>query len=215
MSVCSIPSATDRVQGGRNPFRRISGHPAIQAECGSKDKRNLERLLQRAQQRPEGTAKKGASDPATLEKRIATADKKITALEKTIGEVNGIIASDGPVIPVEAGVYFWHPNEVVCLSSGEDDRFMDYYPSSLIHFEAMLDASPVAWSASTSTAFPAFSTPTILPTASGSSRLASADSWKSFRASSRCRWTDCASVYPKQRTSCCIADKQWRARTQK
>ena len=75
----------------------------------------------------------------TLEKRIATADKKIAALEKTIGEVNGIIASDGPVIPVEAGVYFWHPNEVVCLSSGEDDRFMDYYPSSLIHFEAMLD----------------------------------------------------------------------------
>ena len=40
---------------------------------------------------------------------------------------------------MEAGVYFWHPNEVVCLSSGEDDRFMDYYPSSLIHFEAMLD----------------------------------------------------------------------------
>ena len=66
--------------------------------AASKDKRNLERLLQRAQQRP-----------------------------------------DGPVIPVEAGVYFWHPNEVVCLSSGEDDRFMDYYPSSLIHFEAMLD----------------------------------------------------------------------------
>ena len=63
----------------------------------------------------------------------------VAALEKTIGEVNGIIASDGPVIPVEAGVYFWHPNEVVCLSSGEDDRFMDYYPSSLIHFEAMLD----------------------------------------------------------------------------
>ena len=107
--------------------------------AASKDKRNLERLLQRAQQQPEGTAKKGASDPATLEKRIATADKKIAALEKTIGEVNGIIASDGPVIPVEAGVYFWHPNEVVCLSSGEDDRFMDYYPSSLIHFEAMLD----------------------------------------------------------------------------
>jgi len=74
--------------------------------AASKDKRNLERLLQRAQQQPEGTAKKGA---------------------------------DGPVIPVEAGVYFWHPNEVVCLSSGEDDRFMDYYPSSLIHFEAMLD----------------------------------------------------------------------------
>lgn len=98
--------------------------------AASKDKRNLERLLQRAQQQPEGTAKKGASDPATLEKRIATADKKIAALEKTIGEVNGIIASDGPVIPVEAGVYFWHPNEVVCLSSGEDDRFMDYYPSS-------------------------------------------------------------------------------------
>ena len=107
--------------------------------AASKDKRNLERLLQRTQQQPEGTAKKGASDPATLEKRIATADKKIAALEKTIGEVNGIIASDGPVIPVEAGVYFWHPNEVVCLSSGEDDRFMDYYPSSLIHFEAMLD----------------------------------------------------------------------------
>ena len=107
--------------------------------AASKDKRNLERLLQRAQQQPEGTAKKGASDPATLEKRIATADKKIAALEKTIGEVNGIIASDGPVIPVEAGVYFWHPNEVVCLSSGEDDRFMDYYPSSLIHFAAMLD----------------------------------------------------------------------------
>lgn len=81
--------------------------------AASKDKRNLERLLQRAQQQPEGTAKKGASDPATLEKRIATADKKIAALEKTIGEVNGIIASDGPVIPVEAGVYFWHPNEVV------------------------------------------------------------------------------------------------------
>lgn len=40
---------------------------------------------------------------------------------------------------MDAGVYFWHPNEVVCLSSGEDDRFMDYYPSSLIHFEAMLD----------------------------------------------------------------------------
>ena len=183
--------------------------------AASKDKRNLERLLQRTQQQPEGTAKKGASDPATLEKRIATADKKIAALEKTIGEVNGIIASDGPVIPVEAGVYFWHPNEVVCLSSGEDDRFMDYYPSSLIHSRRCLTASPVAWSASTSTAFPAFSTPTILPTASGSSRLASADSWKSFRASSRCRWTDCASVYPKQRTSCCIADKQWRARTQK
>ena len=65
--------------------------------------------------------------------------EEIAALEKTIGEVNGIIASDGPVIPVEAGVYFWHPNEVVCLSSGEDDRFMDYYSSSLIHFEAMLD----------------------------------------------------------------------------
>ena len=107
--------------------------------AASTDKRNLDRLLQRAQQQPEGTAKKGASDPATLEKRIATADKKIAALEKPIGEVNGIIASDGPVLPVEAGVYFWHPNEVVCLSSGEDDRFMDYYPSFLIHFEAMLD----------------------------------------------------------------------------
>lgn len=50
--------------------------------AASKDKRNLERLLQRAQQQPEGTAKKGASDPATLEKRIATADKKIAALER-------------------------------------------------------------------------------------------------------------------------------------
>ena len=129
----------DRVQGGRNPFRRISGHPAIQAECG---------LQRQAQPRTPAPARataagrhgqEGCFRPGTLEKRIATADKKIAALEKTIGEVNGIIASDGPVIPVEAGVYFWHPNEVVCLSSGEDDRFMDYYPSSLIHFEAMLD----------------------------------------------------------------------------
>ena len=104
------------------------------------DKRNLEQPAPATrEQQPEGTANEGASDPANAGKRIATADKKIAALEKTIGEVNGIIASDGPVIPVEAGVYFWHPNEVVCLSSGEDDRFMDYYPSSLIHFEAMLD----------------------------------------------------------------------------
>ena len=183
--------------------------------AASKDKRNLERLLQRAQQRPEGTAKKGASDPATLEKRIATADKKIAALEKTIGEVNGIIASDGPVIPVEAGVYFWHPNEVVCLSSGEDDRFMDYYPSSLIHFEAMLDCIARGVERFNFYGISGIFDANDPPTASGSSRLASADSWKSFRASSRCRWTDCASVYPKQHTSCCIADKQWRARTQK
>ena len=54
--------------------------------AASKDRRNLERLLQRAQQQPEGTAKKGASDPATLEKRIATADKKIAALEKTMAK---------------------------------------------------------------------------------------------------------------------------------
>lgn len=36
--------------------------------AASKDKRNLERLLQRTQQQPEGTAKKGASDPGNVGK---------------------------------------------------------------------------------------------------------------------------------------------------
>ncbi|MBT1170900.1 aminoacyltransferase [Bifidobacterium sp. SO4] len=110
--------------------------------AADKDKHNLERQLERARaaaENGEAPKKKGASDPATLEKRIATADKKIGALKQDITKVQGIIDSDGPVIPVDAGVYFWHPNEEVCLSSGEDDRFMDYYPSSLIHFHSMLD----------------------------------------------------------------------------
>lgn len=107
-----------------------------------KDRRNLERQLERARQAAENgepSRKKGASDPAALEKRIAADDKKIAAADKEIEKVRGIIDSDGPVIPIDAGVYFWHPNEEVCLSSGEDDRFMDYYPSSLIHFNSMLD----------------------------------------------------------------------------
>ncbi len=153
--------------------------------------------------------------PATLEKRIATADKKIAALEKTIGEVNGIIASDGPVIPVEAGVYFWHPNEVVCPLSGEDDRFMDYYPSSLIHFEAMLDCI-----ARGVERFNFYGISGIFDANDPSYgvwqfKTRFGEYVEELPASSRCRWTDCASVYPKQRTSCCIADKQWRARTQK
>lgn len=92
---------------------------------------------------------------------------------------------------------------------------MDYYPSSLIHFEAMLDCI-----ARGVERFNFYGISGIFDANDPSYGV-----WqfktrfggfvKSFRASSRCRWTDCASVYPKQHTSCCIADKQWRARTQK
>ncbi|MEE1296384.1 MAG: aminoacyltransferase [Bifidobacterium sp.] len=87
----------------------------------------------------------GAEEAALAESGEALSDKKANRLRtarqnadaavKRIAKAKEYIAADGTVVPVAAALFIVHPNEMVYLMSGSNDKYAKFYaPTALQHW---------------------------------------------------------------------------------
>ena len=75
------------------------------------------------------------------EKRTKQLNLQLATVEKNMVPVlkaKGLLAQYGQVVPVDASMFLYHPREVVCTTSGADERFDKFYAPALVHHEMML-----------------------------------------------------------------------------
>lgn len=85
------------------------------------------------------TAAKTDKRVAQLNKQLDTVKKRMEPVAKRVKEASSMLADYGEVVPVDGSMFLYHPREVVCTTSGADERFVKFYAPALIHHEMMLE----------------------------------------------------------------------------
>lgn len=89
----------------------------------------IERDLERSK-----TEKRTQQLNTQLEKTKA----KLEPVVKRVEEAQKMLEEYGPVVPIDGSMFLFHPREVICTTSGADERFDRFYAPALVHHEMML-----------------------------------------------------------------------------
>ena len=73
--------------------------------------------------------------PESVHKKIATAQKTLTACENRIARAHEYIEQDGTTVDISAAMFVWHPRQAFYLFSGSDEKYAKFYgPTALQHW---------------------------------------------------------------------------------
>lgn len=70
--------------------------------------------------------------------QLGKIEKDMEPAIKRIAEAKGLLDQYGAVVPLDGSMFLYHPREVVCTTSGADERFDKFYAPALVHHEMML-----------------------------------------------------------------------------
>ncbi|PJM78557.1 aminoacyltransferase [Bifidobacterium scaligerum] len=73
-----------------------------------------------------------------LNLQLATVEKNMPPVVKRVQEAQELLKQYGEVVPLDGSMFLYHPREVVCTTSGADERFDKFYAPALMHHEMMV-----------------------------------------------------------------------------
>ena len=73
-----------------------------------------------------------------LNLQLASVDKNMPPVVKRVQEAHDLLDQYGAVVPLDGSMFLYHPREVVCTTSGADERFDKFYAPALMHHEMMV-----------------------------------------------------------------------------
>lgn len=96
--------------------------------------------LRADERRIEGELRRSKTDKRTrqLNTQLEKTRERMEPVLKRVDEAKSLLERYGTVVPVDASMFLFHPREVVCTTSGADERFDRFYAPALVHHEMML-----------------------------------------------------------------------------